>query len=129
MFIENRIRNKRNETDSCKKVNFWKKGWLEKNLLFIFIISKVFPYKRSGKTISSASDRDIRGGQRKWIKTKRSFNLQPKKQLFAKLKQKSWKIPKNYGELEKAVQAKKSVRWMPWHWEPKKDVITCDKLR
>ena len=35
----------------------------EKNLLLIIILVKVFPYKRSGKTISSASDRDIRGGQ------------------------------------------------------------------
>ena len=33
------------------------------------------------------------------------------------------------GEEAKAVQAKKSVRWMPWHWEPKKDAITCDKPR
>ena len=27
------------------------------------------------------------------------------------------------------VQAKKSIRWMPWHREPKKDVTNCDKLR
>ena len=27
------------------------------------------------------------------------------------------------------VQANKSTRGMPWHWEPKKDVISCDKLR
>ena len=26
-------------------------------------------------------------------------------------------------------QAKKSTRWMPWHWEPTKDVISCDKPR
>ena len=31
------------------------------------------------------------------------------------------------GELE--GQAKKSIRRMPWHWEPKKDVISCEKLR
>ena len=23
----------------------------------------------------------------------------------------------------------KSAGWMPWHWEPMKDVISCDKLR
>ena len=23
----------------------------------------------------------------------------------------------------------KSVGWMPWHWEPMKDVISCEKLR
>ena len=27
------------------------------------------------------------------------------------------------------VQAKKSIRRMPWHWEPTKDVTNCDKLR
>ena len=26
-------------------------------------------------------------------------------------------------------QATKSAGWMPWHWEPTKDVISCDKLR
>ena len=26
-------------------------------------------------------------------------------------------------------QAKKSTRGMPWHQEPMKDVISCDKLR
>ena len=26
-------------------------------------------------------------------------------------------------------QAKKSVGRMPWHQEPKKDVISCEKLR
>ena len=25
--------------------------------------------------------------------------------------------------------ARKSAGWMPWHWEPKKDVISCEKLR
>ena len=26
-------------------------------------------------------------------------------------------------------QVTKGIRWMPWHWEPKKDVTSCDKLR
>ena len=26
-------------------------------------------------------------------------------------------------------QAKKSAGRMPWHWEPTKDVVSCDKLR
>ena len=26
-------------------------------------------------------------------------------------------------------QVKKSITRMPWHWEPKKDVISCEKLR
>ena len=26
-------------------------------------------------------------------------------------------------------QVNKSIRRMPWHWEPKKDVISCEKLR
>ena len=25
-------------------------------------------------------------------------------------------------------QVKKGIRRMPWHWEPKKDVTSCDKL-
>ena len=29
----------------------------------------------------------------------------------------------------KEVQADKSTRGMPWHWEPMKDVTSCDKLR
>ena len=29
----------------------------------------------------------------------------------------------------KVVQAKKSIWRMPWHWEPMKDVTSCDKLR
>ena len=31
------------------------------------------------------------------------------------------------GELEGQVE--KSIRRMPWHWEPKKDVTSCEKLR
>ena len=31
------------------------------------------------------------------------------------------------GESERL--SKKSAGWMPWHWEPKKDVTSCDKLR
>ena len=30
---------------------------------------------------------------------------------------------------KKVGQAEKSARGMPWHQEPKKDVISCDKLR
>ena len=26
-------------------------------------------------------------------------------------------------------KAKKSAGRMPWHWEPMKDVVNCDKLR
>ena len=30
---------------------------------------------------------------------------------------------------EQLGQVNKSIRGMPWHWEPKKDVISCEKLR
>ena len=30
---------------------------------------------------------------------------------------------------ERKGQATKSARGMPWHWEPKKDVVNCDKPR
>ena len=26
-------------------------------------------------------------------------------------------------------QVTKGAGWMPWHWTPKKDVVSCDKLR
>ena len=32
-------------------------------------------------------------------------------------------------ELQAAGQAKKGAGRMPWHWEPTKDVISCDKPR
>ena len=34
-----------------------------------------------------------------------------------------------YIENQKTDQAKKSAGWMPWHQEPTKDVISCEKLR
>ena len=30
---------------------------------------------------------------------------------------------------QKVGQATKSARGMPWHWEPMKDVVNCDKPR
>ena len=32
-------------------------------------------------------------------------------------------------EIKKEGQATKSARGMPWHWEPMKDVVNCDKPR
>ena len=32
-------------------------------------------------------------------------------------------------ERTKTGQAKKSARGMPWHWEPTKDVTSCEKPR
>ena len=32
-------------------------------------------------------------------------------------------------EIKEEGQATKSARGMPWHWEPMKDVVNCDKLR
>ena len=34
-----------------------------------------------------------------------------------------------WDQYTKVVQAKKSIWRMPWHWEPMKDVTSCDKLR
>ena len=34
-----------------------------------------------------------------------------------------------YGVCSDEGQARKSARGMPWHQEPKKDVISCEKLR
>ena len=38
-------------------------------------------------------------------------------------------ISNNSRRFKHKGQAKKSTRRMPWHWEPMKDVISCDKLR
>ena len=111
--------NKKKETKQI--VVYWEK--------LVNLLLKVFPYKRSGKTISSISYRDIWGGQKVSVKNQeRSFiNLQPKENNYLRSSSKrSWKFKRIK---QKAVQAKKSVRWMPWHWETMKDVITCDKLR
>ena len=35
----------------------------------------------------------------------------------------------NSGNMKQNGKAKKSAGRMPWHWEPKKDVINCDKPR
>ena len=35
----------------------------------------------------------------------------------------------NSGNMKQNGKAKKSAGRMPWHWEPTKDVINCDKLR
>ena len=122
MFIENRI-NKRNETDSCilRKTCYWD------------IFSKrFFRTKEVGKNNFVNSDSKMSGRTNQWIiKPKGLLIYNPKNNYLRSSSKKSWKFPKELiliGE-QKAVQAKKSVRWMPWHWEPKKDAITCDKLR
>ena len=38
-------------------------------------------------------------------------------------------VTRNTKPVTKQDQAKKSIWWMPWHQEPKKDVISCEKLR
>ena len=38
-------------------------------------------------------------------------------------------ISNNSRRFKHKGQAKKSTRRMPWHWEPTKDVISCEKLR
>ena len=38
-------------------------------------------------------------------------------------------ISNNSRRFKHKGQAKKSTRRMPWHWEPMKDVISCEKLR
>ena len=39
------------------------------------------------------------------------------------------KVKKELCDLRENGQAKKSAGRMPWHREPKKDVISCEKLR
>ena len=58
-------------------------------MLFIFIISKVFPYKRSGNNFVSIIYRDICEADKEnsELKPKGLLIYNPIKQLFAKLKQ------------------------------------------
>ena len=41
----------------------------------------------------------------------------------------SYRRKRSEAHLNRRGQAKKSARGMPWHQEPTKDVISCDKLR
>ena len=52
-----------------------------------------------------------------------NYNTISKRKLFESLHN------SNYGLRISKDQANKSARGMPWHQEPMKDVISCDKLR
>ena len=60
---------------------------------------------------------------------RRNLRENQRSKKVAKLKQLQRREPKRTRDCLKEVQAKKSVRWMPWHQEPKKDAINCEKLR
>ena len=63
------------------------------------------------------------------LTAKRRNNL---KNVFMKLKQfKKNEENQVIGKTitDRKVQANKSIRRMPWHQEPMKDVISCEKLR
>ena len=52
-------------------------------------------------------------------------NRETKKKIAKAIKKKENSIATipSYG------QARKSIGRMPWHWEPMKDVVSCEKLR
>ena len=50
----------------------------------------------------------------------------------------SWSQEKKRKRIEKSIfdsysdsddQVTKGAGWMPWHWTPKKDVVSCEKPR
>ena len=53
---------------------------------------------------------------------------QAKKHKETKLLESSNSLIKNHRKMIED-QATKSVEWMPWHQEPMKDAISCEKLR
>ena len=55
-----------------------------------------------------------------------SFNCKYEKHSNSSI-ERTESILKN--QYTKVVQAKKSIWRMPWHWEPTKDVTSCEKLR
>ena len=63
----------------------------------------------------------------------KSFNCKEVNNLKSLMKLKQFKNEENQviGKTitDRKVQANKSIRRMPWHQEPMKDVISCDKLR
>ena len=122
MLIENRIK-KRNETDSCN----WEK----------LVIKRIgFSVQKKWEQFRRLREKSW-GGQNKIVRTKdyglfTSYN--PKNTIICEAQAIKAGFVSNFWKTEwrkskTAVQAKKSVRWMPWHWEPMKDVITCDKPR
>ena len=60
-------------------------------------------------------NRDSKESRRKTKKRRKSFFI----------------VKRNYlrNSSKREVQAKKSIRWMPWHQEPTKDVTSCEKPR
>ena len=131
MLIENRIKK---ETKQIVVLILWKKSHREK--LVIRIVKKKLTSQRFFRTSIWVKNNfvelkvKLKGDTTVNYKTKRSFNLQPTKNNYLRSSsKKSWNLFSKIERIKTAVQAKKSVRWMPWHWEPMKDAITCDKLR
>ena len=67
------------------------------------------------------------------IRAQRSgSNLERKKNGMSELSTKSVSLAAEANDMEFLLttgQANKSARGMPWHQEPKKDVISCEKPR
>ena len=67
------------------------------------------------------------------IRAQRSgSNLERKKNGMSELSTKSVSLAEEANDMEFLLtrgQANKSARGMPWHQEPKKDVISCEKPR
>ena len=58
--------------------------------------------------------------------------MERKKNGMSELSTKSVSLAEEANDMEFLLtigQANKSARGMPWHQEPKKDVISCEKLR
>ena len=64
---------------------------------------------------------------------RKTWTMKIRKRIFNDYRVKNYKYlindQENSGKQETNGKAKKSAGRMPWHWEPTKDVINCDKLR
>ena len=105
MFIENRIK----KTETKQIVVYWER----------FFERKVFPMK-SGKLQQAKGAVMLRrkNSVNNWLHNPNNY-LRSSSNVASLFKENT----------SEAVQAKKSIRWMPWHREPMKDATTCDKLR
>ena len=61
------------------------------------------------------------------LKSHNVFKLEKGNKIHFRTSENSTNLKEN--RIKKYGQATKSARGMPWHWEPMKDVVNCDKPR
>ena len=123
MFIENRIKYWRVRNEQIRGHKDLKTKRLAKN-------QKVFPKNWVRYNFTERWKKIQKKKGHSFSNEKRLFTeelITERNYLFMKLKQ--FKIERTGKHKKRKVQANKSIRWMPWHREPTKDVTSCEKPR